>query len=291
MSGPDQDQQHHKDLHVWILGSSIGSLATAVFLIRDAEIPAPQIHLVESRGAPEDGLPTTGDAASGEFGLSGHLHLGSVPGLAQMNFVDAYRNFFKIDDLMAPSVLLTRFTCDPQEDIILPITHLLQKEGINLHFDVTVTDIVMVQEQDSRRISAFKWMEDEKEILVNVVKHDIVIATLGSSVSGPTSGTNTQPPSLELLKAEDRLDANWSLWLAFGSSLGDPYNFCKRVEESRVETFTTTFQGPDCFNHFVKSVKAEVGSRTLIVLQKSNWSINLLIHINRFSPINPKMSA
>lgn len=66
MSGPDQDhQQDHRDLHVWILGSSIGSLAAAVFLIRDAEIPAPQIHLLESRGAPEDGLPTTGDAASG----------------------------------------------------------------------------------------------------------------------------------------------------------------------------------------------------------------------------------
>lgn len=65
MSDQDQNQREHEDLNVWILGSSIGSLASAVFLIRDAEIPAPQIHLFESRGAPEDGLPTTGDAVSG----------------------------------------------------------------------------------------------------------------------------------------------------------------------------------------------------------------------------------
>jgi oleate hydratase len=135
-----------------------------------------------------------------------------------------------------------RFICDPQEDIILPITHLLQKEGVNLHFDVTVTDIVMAQEQDSQRISAFKNMEDGKEAIVNVAKHDVVIATLGSSVSGSTSGTNTQPPSLELLKAEDRLDANWSLWLAFASSLGDPYNSCTRVDESRVKSLQLHFK-------------------------------------------------
>ncbi|KAJ5264538.1 oleate hydratase [Penicillium chrysogenum] len=62
MSDQDQNQRGHEDLNVWILGSSIGSLASAVFLIRDAEIPAPQIHLFESRRTPEDGLPTTGDA-------------------------------------------------------------------------------------------------------------------------------------------------------------------------------------------------------------------------------------
>lgn len=170
-----------------------------------------------------------------------------------------------------------RFICDPQEDIILPISHLLQTEGVDIHFEVTVTDIFTDQKQGNRRISAFKWIKDETETTVTVGKHDIVIATLGSSVSGSTGGTNTRSPSLELLKAEDRLDKNWSLWLAFGSTLGDPYNFCTRVDESRVETFTTTFHSTECLDHLIKSVKAEVGSRTLIVLQKSNWSINLLI--------------
>ena len=38
-----------------------------------------------------------------------------------------------------------------------------------------------------------------------------------------------------------------------------------------------TFKNIECLDHLIKSVKAEAGSRTLIVLQKSNWSINLLI--------------
>lgn len=398
MSDQDQNQREHEDLNVWILGSSIGSLASAVFLIRDAEIPAPQIHLFESRGAPEDGLPTTGDAVSGydhrssclpivrdkytEYLLSlvpsiacseqtaldnlnssnedvaatrllfqGDNHLEAIDPnnfsigwkvwLSLMNFVlkseksldrkvicdcfkakffssafwitwsstlVSHRKIFKIIANIGEhkrfgfcpwssaiefrrclqrffhnrrphnkSSPPDRFICNPQEDIILPITRLLQKEGVDIHFDVTVTDIVMDQEQGYRRISAFKWIKDETETIVTVGKHNIVIATLGSSVSGSTSGTNTKPPSLELLKAEDRLDENWSLWLAFGSTLGDPYNFCTRVDESRVETFTTTFQSTECLDHLIKSVKAEVGSRNLIVLQKSNWSINLLI--------------
>ena len=65
MSDQSQNQWKHEDFNVWILGSSIGPLASAGFLIREAEIPAPQIHLFESRGAPEEGLPTTGDAVSG----------------------------------------------------------------------------------------------------------------------------------------------------------------------------------------------------------------------------------
>lgn len=398
MSDQDQNQRGHEDLNVWILGSSIGSLASAVFLIRDAEIPAPQIHLFESRRTPEDGLPTTGDAVSGYDHRSSclpivcdkyteHL-LSQVPSIAcseqtaldnlnsskedvaatrllfqgdnhleaidpnnfsigwkvwmsLMNFVlkseksldrkvicDCFKaKFFssafwitwsstlvphrKIFKIIAnvgehkrfgfcpwssaiefrrclqrffhnrrphnKSSPPDRFICDPQEDIILPITRLLQKEGVDIHFDVTVTDIVMEQEQGYRRISTFKWIKDETEAIVTVDKHNIVIATLGSSVSGSTSGTNTKPPSLELLKAEDRLDETWSLWLAFGSTLGDPYNFCTRVDESRVETFTTTFQSTECLDHLIKSVKAEVRSRNLIVLQKSNWSINLLI--------------
>ncbi|KAJ5392434.1 oleate hydratase [Penicillium cosmopolitanum] len=398
MSDQDQNQREHEGLDVWILGSSIGSLASAVFLIRGAKMPAPRIHLFESRGAPEDGLPTTGDALSGYDHRSSCLPivrdkytkylLSLVPSIAcseqtvldnlntskgdvaatrllfqgdnhleaidpnnfgigwrvwmsLMNFVlkseksldrkvirdcfkakffssafwitwsstlVSHRNIFKIiankgehkrfgfcpwssaiefrrcvqrffhksrsHNKSSPP---DRFICDPQEDIVLPITRLLQKEGVDIHFDVTVTDIVMDQEQGCRRISAFKWIKDETETIVTVGKHSIVIATLGSSVSGSTSGTNTKPPSLELLKAEDRLDENWSLWLAFGSTLGDPYNFCTRINESRVETFTITFQSTECLDHLIKSVKAEAGSRTLIILQKSNWSINLLI--------------
>ncbi|KAJ6000965.1 oleate hydratase, partial [Penicillium waksmanii] len=214
---------------------------------------------------------------SSTFWITWSSTFGFCPWSSAIEFRRCLQRFFRNRRRHNKSSPPDRFICDPQEDIILPVTRLLQKEGVDIHFDVTVTDIVMDQEQGYRRISAFKWIKDETETIVTVGKHNIVIATLGSSVSGSTSGTNTKPPWLELLKAEDRLDENWSLWLAFGSTLGDPYNFCTRVDESRVETFTTTFQSTECLDHLIKSVKAEVGSRNLIVLQKSNWAINLLI--------------
>ncbi|KAJ5414935.1 67 kDa myosin-cross-reactive antigen family protein [Penicillium cosmopolitanum] len=49
LSDEDRNQRELGNVNVWVLGSSIGSLASAVFLIRDAKIPAPQIHLLESR--------------------------------------------------------------------------------------------------------------------------------------------------------------------------------------------------------------------------------------------------
>ncbi|KAF9882529.1 hypothetical protein FE257_008085, partial [Aspergillus nanangensis] len=45
----------------WILGSSIASLASAVHLILDANMPASQIHILESQNTPGDGIISTGD--------------------------------------------------------------------------------------------------------------------------------------------------------------------------------------------------------------------------------------
>ncbi|KAL7649248.1 hypothetical protein ACMYSQ_012359 [Aspergillus niger] len=55
----------HPRAHAWILGSGIASLASAVHLIQEANVPAPQVHVVESRTSARDGLPTTGNATIG----------------------------------------------------------------------------------------------------------------------------------------------------------------------------------------------------------------------------------
>ncbi|EEA19288.1 67 kDa myosin-cross-reactive antigen family protein [Talaromyces marneffei ATCC 18224] len=52
-------------VNAWILGSSIASLASAVHLIRDAKVPAPQIHILESRDIPGDGIISAGDSVTG----------------------------------------------------------------------------------------------------------------------------------------------------------------------------------------------------------------------------------
>lgn len=52
-------------VNAWILGSSIASLASAVHLISDANVPASQIHILESRSTPGDGITGTGDPLNG----------------------------------------------------------------------------------------------------------------------------------------------------------------------------------------------------------------------------------
>ncbi|KAJ5394730.1 hypothetical protein N7509_006517 [Penicillium cosmopolitanum] len=49
----------------WILGSSIASLAAAVHLISDANVPPSQIHILESQSIPGDGITSIGDPLNG----------------------------------------------------------------------------------------------------------------------------------------------------------------------------------------------------------------------------------
>lgn len=60
-----RNQRPYGSFNAWLLGSSVASLATAVYLIRDADVPASSIHVIESRRTPEDGLAITGDPVNG----------------------------------------------------------------------------------------------------------------------------------------------------------------------------------------------------------------------------------
>ncbi|KAE8306244.1 oleate hydratase [Aspergillus transmontanensis] len=368
--------------HAWILGSSIASLASAVYLIQDTDMPASHVHILESRITPEDGIPTSGDSVGGydhrasclpllcdectesllalvpSSNSAGKTMLDnlnearinapptrlftqngrqlealepqniSIGWKVRMNLVTfvlksekslgrkIIRDFFDkcffnsrfwavwssafglcpwhsavefrrgllshFHDFQHRKEFpgLDRCRYNPQEDIILPITHFLQEKGVDLQFNITVTDITVDLQRGHRSISAFKTAQNGLQNTVTVSPPDIVIASLGSSISGSTKGTNTRPPSLEILKAEDKLDENWSLWLAFGaslgSSLGDPYNFCTRVGESREETFTITIRGVEFSDHFMNLARADNDS-TSIALQNSNWLLNLFI--------------
>lgn len=60
-----RDPAHNGSFNAWLLGSSIASLASAIHLIRDANIPASWIHIIESRRTSGDGLAIVGDPESG----------------------------------------------------------------------------------------------------------------------------------------------------------------------------------------------------------------------------------
>ena len=60
-----QANRRPNKVEAWILGSSIASLASAVHLVSEANVPASQIHILESRSTPGDGITSIGDPVNG----------------------------------------------------------------------------------------------------------------------------------------------------------------------------------------------------------------------------------
>ncbi|KAJ6027947.1 hypothetical protein N7540_003523 [Penicillium herquei] len=60
-----QGRRTPSKVNAWILGSSIASLASAVHLISDANVPGSQIHILEPQDTPGDGITSTGDSLIG----------------------------------------------------------------------------------------------------------------------------------------------------------------------------------------------------------------------------------
>jgi oleate hydratase len=90
--------------------------------------------------------------------------------------------------------------------------------------------------------------------------------------------------------AEEELDENWSLWLNLGTKypgLGDPYNFCTRLTESRLETFTVTLRDSDYFDRLVKLTCDKPGIGHLVSLKHSNWKISICIPRQPFFSCQP----
>ncbi|KAJ5161354.1 hypothetical protein N7492_006746 [Penicillium capsulatum] len=394
---PQQDVQgkaHRipKNVNAWILGSSLASLASAVHLISDANVPASQIHILESDSTPGDGITSTGDPVNGYDHRPGCLPsfndsrmeklLALVPsendyrrtvlkdmkdlygneacqdapfthtlvqgdhGAKRMNInelglslkdrmklivlllksedslsrkrIDQLFNgsFFNSKLWVVISTMLrnNRFTFQPWhsaaefrrclrkylhefrglnakrpldctqfnqfESIILPIIHFLQNKGVDFRLRTRVMDIVSHSDGRAKSIVAIRVLRNGSNDTITVCDDDIVIVSLGSVTSGSISGTNSCPPILKTMIAEDALDENWSLWLNLGTKdprFGDPYNFCTRVTESRLETFTVTLKNTEFFERFINLTCDEPGRGSLVALKDSTWKISICL--------------
>ncbi|KAJ6185420.1 hypothetical protein N7519_006721 [Penicillium mononematosum] len=130
------------------------------------------------------------------------------------------------------------------ESVIAPLADFLLSRGVDFRFRTTVTDIIF--EPSHQQVSTICAVpENEPATTIEVRPQDIVIVSVGSVISGATTGTNESPPSLELMECDKNLDDNWLLWLELSSKdskFGNPYNFCTRVGESRQESFTVTLK-------------------------------------------------
>jgi Myosin-crossreactive antigen len=167
----------------------------------------------------------------------------------------------------------------------------LKNQGVEFRLNTRVKDIATRLDSGTVSISAIRTLRDRAEETIAVSPKDIVIISLGSTTSGSSSGTNNDPPSMTTMEAENELDENWSIWLDLATqnpSFGDPYNFCTRTPESRLESFTVTLKDPEFFTRFINLTHDRPGLGTFVSLKDSNWMISICIPRQPFFSSQPE---
>lgn len=170
------------------------------------------------------------------------------------------------------------------EYIFTPIYRFLDGLGVDFQFDTKVADIATIPNNDHQTISQLDLVQRGFVIRKQLGRHDIVIMTLGSTVSGSATGTNDHRPIWRPIwrpiEADDELDENWSLWLELGNrhrKFGNPYNFCTRQSESMMESFTTTTEDLAFFDRLTSLSDSMDGAGAFISLPESQWRMNICI--------------
>jgi oleate hydratase len=166
------------------------------------------------------------------------------------------------------------------ESIYLPIYFYLRSLDVDFRFDIKVRGIETTPDSGNHTISRLDLIQHGFEIRQDIGPYDIVIATLGSTVSGCATGTHEHPPVLQSIEPAEQLDENWSLWLELRSrhsKFGNPYNFCTRQSELILESFTITTEDPAFFKHLSSLSRFSPASGTFIILRESRWKLNLCL--------------
>lgn len=95
-------------------------------------------------------------------------------------------------------------------------------------------------------------------------------------------------PSNEPIDSE--LDENWLLWLELCtkySKFGNAYNFCTRLQDSRLGSFTITFSSPEFFARLSSITFDKTGPNTSFTLRDSTWLITLCVPSQPVFPGQP----
>lgn len=151
---------------------------------------------------------------------------------------------------------------------------------MDFRFDTQVTEIVTTSGPDSQTVSRLDLIQDGFENHIDVRQHDIVLATLGSTVSGTAIGSNDEQPVTSSFEEYQDLDENWSLWLDLstkGKKFGNPYCFCSHRTQSMLESFTITTEDLNFFNFLTTMSRCTPTTGAIIIFQESPWKLSLCV--------------
>lgn len=213
--------------------------------------------------------------------MKNHSRFGLQPWHSATEFKRALRQYF--GDFHSLSILdcLDISGHYQYESIYLPIFLFLQSQNTDFQFDSKVTGIVTIPDHDDKQIiSRLEMIQNGFQTHRDLGPHDIVIASIGSSVSGTAIGSNDEPPVTSSFDAYEDLDENWSIWLALSSKdreFGNPYSFSSRRSQSMLESFTITTEDLEFFNYLSSMARSTSPTGAIMVLRESRWKLNLCI--------------
>jgi oleate hydratase len=151
---------------------------------------------------------------------------------------------------------------------------------VDFHFGTKVKDIKVIDNGTQQSVTGFDLVQGNLELRKSLGDNDIVIVSVGSTISGSVVGTNDSAPVWQSITADDMLDQNWSVWLDLANKhhgFGNPYNFCARQSESMLESFTITTEDVTFFDCLKVLTQCSSKSGAFIHLGDSKWKINLCI--------------
>lgn len=166
------------------------------------------------------------------------------------------------------------------ESVYLPIYFFLRSCEVDFQFDVELKNIEITQNNNQQTITGLDLINEGFKVHKSLGREDIVITTLGSTISGSEIGTNETPPLWQSMAADDMLDQNWSSWLDLGNKhpdFGNPYNFCTRQSESMLESFTITTEDLEFYDNLQDLLRCKSEAGAFAFIQGSAWKINLCI--------------
>jgi oleate hydratase len=153
-----------------------------------------------------------------------------------------------------------------------------------------VTDIKSYPAGDPTTVSEIILVENGKDELITMDPSDIVIVTLGSISTGTQTGSNQEPP--QAILAESVKDGEWSLWKKLSEQslkFGNPLNFSTRIDETKIETFTTTFRESNFMKYYKELTKDKSVTGSLLSMIGSPWGLNISVPHQPISATQPDL--
>ncbi len=169
-----------------------------------------------------------------------------------------------------------RTVLNQYDSLVVPLQRWLEKQGVQLVNDCTVTDIDARDESGCFEVIALHWTLKGQAETKQLESGDLVFLQNGSMTDASSLGSMTAAPA-KLKKAHN---GSWTLWekLAAGRpSFGKPEAFNSCVAQSDWASFTVTLKDPAFFDQMQRFSGNEAGTGGLVTFKDSNWLMSIVL--------------